>query len=281
MGVRGSTIGFPPSDGRSLAERAYWRIGSLLHGGSRTVAVGGASAEFGLSTRAEYLRAKSLGGERPVLTALLEELTGTETVWDVGACVGTYTCLVATKLTTGRVVGFEPEPANYARLQANLVANAPGERFATARVALSDRDGNATLCSESAEAGGGHHYLTSALATGEDGRPVEGRLAGDRSTNARPVEKRRGETLVRRGLAAPDLLKIDVQGAELDVLRGMDRVLESVETIYLEVHPEKCTRYGTTAKEVERYLQAAGYELTHLGEPMTGRPGVYFLRAGR
>jgi FkbM family methyltransferase len=250
---------------RAVVESAYWRLGALLFGGKRTVRVGEVSARYGLSTRAEYLRAKSLGGERAVLEALLGELEGDETVWDVGAGVGTYTCLLANALDSGRVVGFEPEPTNGARLRANLVCNAPGERFAVSGVALWDRDGETTLASEgdpeSTEAGEGHHYLSA------DG---EGR-----------VEARRGASLVESGLAPPDVLKIDVQGGELQVLRGMGAVIGDVRTIYLEVHPEKCERYGTTAVQVEGFLRDAGFSLARIGTPTTGRGGVYFLRAHR
>jgi FkbM family methyltransferase len=249
------------SDDRSLVESAYWRLGAFLLGGKRTVRVGDATARFGLSTRAEYLRAKSLGGERPVIEALLGELDGTETVWDVGACVGTYACLVADTLSTGSVIAFEPEPTNRSRLRSNLKRSAPRERWAVSPVALSDRNGTATLRSDSTEAGGGHHYLS----------------AGD----GYPVETRRGASLVEEGLAAPDVLEIDVQGAEGQVLSGLGDVLRGVRAIYLEVHPEKCRRYGTTAEDIERFLRETGYSLERMGTPTTGRSGVYFLRARR
>ena len=250
---------------RAVIESAYWQLGTLARGGTRTVRVGEVTARFGLSTRAEYLRAKSLGGERAVIEALLRDVAGGETVWDVGAGVGTYTCLIANALETGRVVGFEPEPTNRARLRANLDRNASGERWAVSGVALWDHDGEARLASESEsgsiEAGDGHHYLS-----------TEG---------GRRVETRRGASLLVDGLAPPDVLKIDVQGAEGEVLAGIGEALSDVRGIYLEVHPEKCRRYGTTAEDVERFLREAGYSLARLGVPATGRSGVYFLRARR
>ncbi|QLG29563.1 FkbM family methyltransferase [Halorarum halophilum] len=223
--------------------------------------VGDTTARFGVSTRSERRRVRRLGGERFVLEAFLEDLTGTETVWDVGACVGTYACFAAQKLPEGRVIAFEPEPTNRVRLRVNLRANAPPERWQIVPAALSDRDGTATLASEFVEPGGGHHYLS-------DG-------AG------RPVEARRGESIASRGYPSPDVLKLDVQGAELDALHGMGDALDGVDVIYAELHTRKSGRYGTTVEEVEEYLRKAGYSVEHLGEPTTGRPGVYFVRAYR
>jgi FkbM family methyltransferase len=243
-------------------EKAYCMVRIAASGGELDAQIADTVVNFGLSTRGEYRRAKDLGGERAVIEALLAELSGTETVWDVGACVGTYTCFIASRLTTGCVVGFEPEEVNRSRLRMNLAHNASAERFQVSPVALSDENGTATLSSEFVEAGGGHHYLTDE--TGPQ------------------IETKRGDTLVReKSLSAPDVVKIDVQGAELAVLRGLDGVLDGIRSIYLEVHPEKCGRYGATAEAVEAFLRDAGYSLMHLGEPTDRRSGVYFVHASR
>ena len=242
--------------------RAYWRarLGLLAEDG--TVRVGGTTADFAVTTRSERRRVRHLGGERRILRALLDGLTGSETVWDVGACVGTYACFTAKRLSDGHVVAFEPELTNRRRLEENLAANAPRDRWDVSPAALSDADGTGTLASEFVEAGGGHHYLID-------------------SDDGIPVERRRGESLLDAGTPAPDILKVDVQGAELRVLRGMGSALDSVNHIYLEVHSTKTERYGSSSTEVEAFLQRAGYSLERLGEPANGRPGVYFLYAHR
>lgn len=54
----------------------------------------------------------------------------------------------------------------------------------------------------------------------------------------------------------PTLVKIDVEGAEVEVLRGAERLLSSVRPVlYLET-------VGSTHSQCERILQAAGYDLT-------------------
>ncbi|MDS0295303.1 FkbM family methyltransferase [Halogeometricum luteum] len=245
--------------------RAYWRarLAAFAEGG--TVRVGGTTARFAVATRSERRRVRHLGGERFVLEMLLDELTGDETLWDVGACVGTYACLAAGRLADGHVVAFEPEPTNRRRLESNLRENAPASRWTALPTALSDYDGSTPLASEFTEAGGGHHRLA----------------ASDAAGGGTPVEVRRGAGLCAAGVPAPDVLKVDVQGAELQVLRGMGAVLDGVGTVYVEMHREKTAWYGSTTDEVEAFLADRGYATERLGEPTNGRPGVYFLRAHR
>lgn len=257
----------PPFVGKLHWElgKAYCRCRIRTAGGEMVVQLADETVRFGLSTPAEYRRAKRLGGERAMIESLVSELNGTETVWDVGACVGTYSCFVASALTTGCVVGFEPESTNRARLRMNLETNADTERWVVSPIALSDENGTGVLSSEYVEAGGGHHHLTTETSS----------TANEPSSS---VETKRGDTVVERGdIPAPDLLKIDVQGAERAVLNGLGGLLEDIDSIYLEVHPEQCGRYGTTAEDVEQTLRNAGYSLAHLGTPTNRRSGVYFI----
>jgi FkbM family methyltransferase len=245
--------------------RGYFTLRAAPRGWRYRTRVGDASAELATSTWFEYKRAKRLHGERAVLEALLSDIADDEVFWDVGANVGVYSCLVADVLRSGTVVGFEPEPENRARLRTNLAANAPDSQWVVSSVALSDRDGTGRLApgfpEEYRQVGAGHYYLS--------------------ETEGRPVDCRRAETLIEDGIPAPDVLKIDVQGAELDVLRGFGEALGAVDRVYAELHTEKARRYDATVEETERFLREAGYSLTHLGEPSGYRGGVYHVRAAR
>lgn len=249
------------SDAVGALHRAYWRARLAVLPESGTVSVGRTTARFAVSTRSERRRVRHLGGERFVIETLLDRLDGGETVWDVGAGVGTYACFLAQRLPTGRVVAFEPEPTNAARLRTNLRTNAPADRWTVVAAALADRDGTAALASEFVEPGGGHHYLTDAEGVS--------------------VSVRRGASLVSEGVPAPDVLKLDVQGAELLALQGMGDALSTVDRIVAELHTEKTGRYGTTAREVEAFLADSGYAVERLGKPTNGRPGVYFVYTSR
>jgi FkbM family methyltransferase len=68
----------------------------------------------------------------------------------------------------------------------------------------------------------------------------------------------------------PDLLKIDVEGYELKVLKGSERVLrEDGPTIFLELHPGEMLKFGQTALELVAYLRELGYGFRDLrGHPV-------------
>lgn len=245
-----------------ITHRAYWRWRLALGSRDKAATVSGTTARFVVSTWSERKRLRDFGGEQFVLEQLLEDLTGSETVWDVGACVGTYACFAAQRLPEGHVVAFEPEPMNRSRLRENLYMNAEMSRWDVSEAALFDFDGEATLTSEFVEVGGGHHHIS---------------VGG----NGLTVRMRRGDTLIAEGVPVPDILKMDVQGAELQVLHGMGESLENVHTIYAELHTEKTGRYRTTTSAVEAFLRDEGYTVDYLGEPTSGRPGVYFIKAQR
>lgn len=247
----------------ALAEfhRRYWDLRLELGPDTRVATVAGLQAEFGVTSRSESVRVTRFGGEKDLLARLLDELDGDETFWDVGACIGTYACFAGKALPSGRVVGIEPEPLNYARLRSNLARNLPESRWECHGTALFDGRADLRLASEFHEAGSGHHYL-------DDEAGI-------------PVATTTGSALVASGVPAPDVVKIDVQGAEMQVLRGMDELLGGVETIYLEVHERKRDRYDSSTDGVESLLRDRGFGLEHLGTPSTNRSGVYFLRATR
>jgi FkbM family methyltransferase len=68
------------------------------------------------------------------------------------------------------------------------------------------------------------------------------------------------------------LLKIDVQGGELEVLRGAGALLASIDWVYVELSLVEFYVGQPLASEVWSYLQTSGFELSDLG-PVTRRGG--------
>jgi len=260
--------------------QGYFRLRAAPHGYRYRTRIGDASAEFEMATWIEYKRVKNLHGERAVLERLLDDLDEDGVFWDVGANVGIYSCLAADTAPAGAVVGFEPEPENRRRLRENLAASDPACEWTVSPIALWDRDATARLAAGFDEAdrvvGAGHYYLD----VGDDAEDHRPQSSG-RDPAVATVECRRAETLVEQGLPAPEVVKVDVQGAELQVLRGFGDALAGVETAYVELHTEKTGRYGTTAVEAEAFLREAGFALEEIGEPDGFRGGVYHVRATR
>lgn len=148
-------------------------------------------------------------------TELFREKIGPgDVVFDIGAHCGYYT-LLASKLVgrTGRVVSFEPDPVNASYLQQHVSANHLRQAMVL-QLALSDNSGKARF-------GGGSGTGT-------------GRLCDD---GAYDVTVRRLDDLAVQLQLAPTHLKIDVEGAELAVLRGGEQTITRyMPTIFLSTH---------------------------------------------
>ncbi len=164
-------------------------------------------------------------------------------VYDIGAHIGTYSILALKRSApTGRVVAYEPFAYTRRFLAQHLQWNACAER---AQV----RD---ACCG--AAAGTADFYFAPGQAEGMNGLvPVAGF-----SRMTVPVVTLDAE-VAELGLV-PDLIKIDVEGAEWDVLRGAERTLAAHRpTLFLSVHPDALAKQGLAAADIEDWLAQRGY----------------------
>jgi FkbM family methyltransferase len=163
---------------------------------------------------------------------------------DIGANIGWYTLVAAHALgDRGHVHSFEPDPAHLAKLSVNVAVNHL-DNVTMNELALSDRTGTATL------------HLN----------PLN---RGDNSLL--PFATRRGSALVKLarlddypGLNGerPLVIKIDVQGSEIDVLAGARRLLESYRreiVLLCEISPSALAAGGRTAQELACMLDGLGF----------------------
>jgi FkbM family methyltransferase len=140
--------------------------------------------------------------ERRVLAEAVKRRQGAFTFVDIGANVGLYSLYLST-CGDVRTLAVEPQPGILERLRFHLAAN-PSARVDVKPIALSDREGEATLVLNESDSGGTHIDK-------QDGR----RDAGERiSVPCRPLLAVLGEA----GIGTIDALKIDVEGAEDIVL---------------------------------------------------------------
>jgi FkbM family methyltransferase len=179
-------------------------------------------------------------------------------LWDVGAHLGFHTLGFAAMVgPTGRVVGFEPNPSNRERLRQNLDKNADlAARVEILSCALSDRAGeSAFVLSHDVDTGASSMSFL-------DGTTPAVEFGVARAWDTIVVPLRTVDALVHDHVAPPpDALKIDVEGAELLVLRGAEETVRTTQpTVIVEVHSARLVF------EVQQWLWSHGYAVRLLAD---------------
>ncbi|MFC7140327.1 FkbM family methyltransferase [Halosimplex aquaticum] len=216
---------------------------------TQTVTIEGISAEFHVTTRPELWRLRALNNEREVLTRLFADVRPDDVFFDVGANIGTHSCLVGQQLVDGSVVAFEPHPNNAQRLKENLSLN--DVRATVFEYAISNKNGQQPLRVDEGGIGQGKHMLSET----SGGNTIE-------------VATIRLDDLVKSGdIPQPDVIKIDVEGAELDALRGMTGTLRqsSCRSIICEIHSSQ-NEDSEHIREVTELLESHSYDTDVIAE---------------
>jgi FkbM family methyltransferase len=187
------------------------------------------------------------------------------TVLDVGANVGSYTLLFAGWVgEAGHVYAFEPAAASRAGLERHLTINGLSRRVTVRPEAISDRSGSAPFL----DAG-----------THGDNRLVPAATAGTRSVPSLTIDEFCGAS----GLS-PDVIKIDVEGAELPALRGARRTIAArgaALALFVELHPGTWPSLGVTRADLEeelRFQQLAVEPLPGVDDPWSVEGVCVWLR---
>ncbi len=240
---------------RPVLAEAY-RAAILATTDTRTLEVAGVEAEFHLNSTGEY-RDLYAFDERSLAADLLSQLEADDVVYDVGANIGIYACLAAAVADT--VVAFEPHPENAATLAENVALN--DASVTVSRYALANGTGTADLAITLDGVGSAGHTLLTAA--NPDSRTVT-------------VETRRGDDLIADGeTPPPTVLKIDAEGAELSVLRGLREAVKRPECrlLYCEVHESRLELDGGSVSAVRELLRDAGFDVSE----RTAATGQTFL----
>jgi len=178
------------------------------------------------------------------------------TVLDVGANIGYFTLLSARLVgENGKVFSFEPEPKNFTYLKKNIEIN-NYHWVSTFQKAVSDQNGVAKLfiCDYDT----GHHTINR-----QDGIRAysRGRIAKERSIDIETVTL---DNFLREKTNRINAIKMDVEGAEMLALSGMDRILKDNKDIKMiaEFFPLLIEKMGSDPKEfIRRLIQDYGFSI--------------------
>lgn len=190
------------------------------------------------------------GVYEPVTTQTIEDrLPEGGTFIDIGAHIGFHSLKAAAKAgSRGRVLSVEPNPDTLRELRSNVRASAANQVLVQP-VACSDREGTLQLFAGSlANTGMSSLSKRTAEAEGVSGRNFQVR--------ARPLD----DLVKEAALARVDVMKVDVEGAEMFVLKGARQTLERFHPfLVMEVKEEQLTAMGTSKAAVFAFLKELGY----------------------
>jgi FkbM family methyltransferase len=163
---------------------------------------------------------------------------------DVGANVGYFSLLLAHSMPNGRVIALEPNPPIAALLEESIARNQLGDRITLHRVAAADTAGTLQFGVDPANTG--HSRLANE------------HHAGSISVETVVLDEWLPPLLDGRRLS---LVKIDVEGAECRVLRGMSRLIaEHRPAIVVEGYDEHLREFGDSLADLRAMLVHADYE---------------------
>lgn len=217
----------------------------LIWGAGRekcTAEIENITTEFNTSNFSEFHRVLYNSGESDVISDILKSHDEDGNLLDVGANIGIYTCFVGKILNKGKTIACEPHPVNYSQLKRNIKLN--DINAMAKQTALFDQEGEIQFDMKSTEAGEGHGQIN----MGSDNNETVDTICGD-------------TLFTSEGYDIPATIKIDVEGAEVNVLAGLIKTLNNptCERVYCEVHPSHIGNYDNSETDVFDILEDCGF----------------------
>jgi FkbM family methyltransferase len=165
------------------------------------------------------------------------------TIMEIGASTGAYAMLLGkiAEKKHGKVIAIEPDPDSFRQLRLNIELNKLEKTVTAEQIAISDKLGKQLL-----ELGRSESHLTD--------------ISGSLNKKTCEVSVKTLEKLIQEySLEKIDLLLIDVEGAELLVLRGVPWERISIDSIFCELHPYAWKNYGYSKADMIAFLEERHY----------------------
>ncbi len=209
----------------------------------------------------ESLRRWDFDGEEEVRHSIEAQLQCGDIAIDIGANFGMHTLLMADRVgSEGRVLAFEPIPENLRLLRRNVTLNGFNDRVTIQQAALSDQP-----------------VASIEMVIDSDQLEPSASLQTDSTQNRETVTVSNIslDQATSVDVAKGCLVKLDVEGAELSVLRSGQQFLERVQPkLLIEVHDYALPKFGDSTEAVYEFLESHGYSFEQISD-MSNHNGEY------
>ena len=181
--------------------------------------------------------------EKEYSLKLIEAIESANIFFDIGANIGYYSLIAESRNNNADIFAFEPIPQTYERFLKNISLNST-KRINTYNFGFLEKEKDINMYFNDRE---------TTAASLENIRETE----NARKTLCKFLTL---DSFVEQSGNTPDLIKIDVEGAELFTLKGATRTLSSTNpTIFIEILRKWCEKFGHTAMDVFTFLYELGY----------------------
>lgn len=193
--------------------------------------------------------------EQPESRYMREKIALGDTVIDIGANVGWFTLLAASRCgDSGHVHAFEPHPTISGYLNRSIHDSRMDGRITLHRVGLDEKNGRAVLGAPTNTNNPGHNWL------------LDAKEQGDSQFDHHEISTVQLDECLPNIL--PSVIKIDVEGAEARVMRGARNLLRRAKPLVLsKLFPEQLKAVsGVTTAEFISEMAQLGYQCSELGQ---------------
>lgn len=169
--------------------------------------------------------------------------------YDIGANIGFFSVIAAEKVTPqGHVYSFEPVSGTHDRLVENIQLNKIDKHVTTFLAAASDHVGEAQI------------YIPDKGMDAWNSLAVKPEAGNYQLETIKTIVL--DELVANKTLRTPDIIKIDVEGWEMHVLKGLQQTLQTYHpTLFIEFTSPNLRAAGTTCAELAEFIRALGYQL--------------------
>lgn len=197
----------------------------------------------------ESLRRLNLGNEDDFVSHIIKFLPKDGVFIDIGANLGIHSIIAARHMGKDcKVIAVEPIKSNQKLLKRNIKLNKISEKVTLIPTALSSEKGTQTM------------YF-------EDGfSPAASFKSDSFLNNSVNVPTETLDSIISKYKLAPNLIKIDVEGAEYEVLKGSKKTLSITNNLLIEIHNYKLNEFGTSLDEILAFLKEFGFKSKILAE---------------
>lgn len=184
--------------------------------------------------------------EPPVTKELVRRIKDAETFADVGGHLGHYSCIAAATNPAAKIFCFEMNKNLVPKIQANVDENSLNN-VSVVHTVVTDRGEEVSYRSGS---------LINSLS-------IETPIYSDgKTTELEKVKAIKLDDFFAEQGIMPGIIKIDVEGAEMNVLNGCRNIINKHHPVlFIEIHPGRLPNFGATIYDVYNFLKQNNYSL--------------------